>query len=324
MGLAEERLDKDGEWGKHLWEAARRGRISRLLSLLRDMVGLSFVRRLWKLLYVPRHVAFIMDGNRRWAKQNGLKTLDGHSCGFDSLVRLLEWSLELRVETVTVYAFSILNFNRPKEEVDGLMDLAATKFNEFLQVKSFVMRKNVRVRVIGNLELLPDKLKQICGKLMVETAGNSRATLNVCLPYTAGEEMTTAVKRLVTAVRNDVLLPEDIDQQFFMRCLYTREAGSPEILVRTSGEIRLSDFLIWQARFSHLYFLRTFWPQITIWHMLWCILDYQTKVKQHFKATSESLGSSLHCALNKRKIAFLEKLQEEEEVKYKHWAGLAT
>ena len=315
MTLADERLDKDGEWPTHLHAAVKQGRFDRFLLLLRDWLALRLVRQLWRLLYVPRHVAFIMDGNRRWAKLHGLRSLDGHATGFDSLVRLLEWSLELRVKTVTVYAFSILNFNRPKEEVDGLMTLASRKFEEFLNVRSFVMRKSVRVRIIGDIDLLPDELKRICAQLMLETAANTKATLNVCLPYTAGEEMTTTVKRLVAALRSKRLLPEDVDEGFFMQCLYTREAGSPEILVRTSGEVRLSDFMVWQARFSQFYFLRTFWPQINIFHMLWCVLDYQLRYKQMCRVMPPRL--------NQRKAAFLELLESEENEKYEQWAKLA-
>jgi ditrans,polycis-polyprenyl diphosphate synthase len=224
---------------------------------------------------LPQHIAFIMDGNRRFATQRGRPTFEGHSEGYSSLLRVLQFCLALQeVKVVTVYAFSIDNFKRPAKEVDTLMQLAQDKFTEFLKHEALVMQHDVRVRVLGDLSLLPDGVKRAAAHVMHATAGHTRLTLNICFSYTSSEEVASTVRSVVAAAREGEILKGDIDEAFISRCLYTR--GSPaDLLIRTSGETRLSDFLVLQCNRAHLCFLDVTWPEVDVWRFLACVWDYQ-------------------------------------------------
>ncbi|GAU98078.1 hypothetical protein RvY_09273-1 [Ramazzottius varieornatus] len=196
---------------------------------------------------IPKHVAFIMDGNRRYANRRNLDRAQGHLLGFDKLTETLEWCLDLGIREVTVYAFSIENFKRSQDEVDCLMELAKRKFTLLLAEKEKLAEYGVCVRIIGNISLLPPDLQQIVADVAATTMTNSRSFLNVCIAYTSREEMSHAVKEVAVLCENGTIDPANVTEKTIASHLYTKASPDPELLIRTSGEVRLSDFLLWQV-----------------------------------------------------------------------------
>uniref|UniRef100_H2YIH2 Alkyl transferase n=1 Tax=Ciona savignyi TaxID=51511 RepID=H2YIH2_CIOSA len=196
---------------------------------------------------IPKHVAFIMDGNRRYAVKKHVERIEGHSQGFDKLAEVLQWCQELGVKEVTVYAFSAENFKRSKEEVNSLMELARSKFERILKEK-------------GKLEELGVRL----------------CILNVCAAYTSRLEITQAVKDIKWGVEEGLLYENDITERLMDRTL---QIPKVDLLIRTSGEVRLSDFLLWQSSLSYLSFLKHLWPELTVWDFYGAILLYQQSYK---------------------------------------------
>jgi len=227
---------------------------------------------------IPKHVAFIMDGNRRWARLNRYDTIFGHSQGFNKLQDALEWCLELGVEVVTVYAFSIENFKRTKKEVEDLLNLTRDKFALFLREEEIIEKYGVCVRVLGDLELLPPDVREAMARVMEKSKNHKRSILNVCFSYTARHEMCDAIRSLAKGVENQQLYYWDICEELFERCLYTGYndlCKEIDLLIRTSGERRLSDFMLWQSSFSCLVFLKVLWPDFSSIHFYFAILLYQ-------------------------------------------------
>lgn len=221
------------------------------MSWIRDS-NLSWTQRLAlkviKSGTIPRHVAFIMDGNRRYANKLQLKTTtEGHVRGFDKLAEALQWCLDIGIEEVTVYAFSIENFKRSKSEVDTLMQLAREKFAKFLEEKDQLNERGICIRMIGNWKLLPIDLQKCMADAMLMTRNNTKAYLNVAFAYTSRDEMTESIKEIINGVRENELDPCDISDGLIRKCMYSGESSDPDLLVRTSGESRLSDFLLWQV-----------------------------------------------------------------------------
>lgn len=205
--------------------------------------------RVLKVGKVPRHVAFIMDGNRRYAKKFHLKSVtEGHVHGFDKLAEALQWCQDVGIQEVTVYAFSIENFKRSKDEVDQLIELAREKFRQFMEEKSQLNERGICIRMIGNWSLLPTDLQQCMAEAVLLTRNNKNAILNVAFAYTSRDEITHSIKDIVDGVRRNELEPCDITDSLIRRCMYSGESSDPDLLVRTSGELRLSDFLLWQVR----------------------------------------------------------------------------
>jgi len=224
---------------------------------------------------IPKHVAFIMDGNRRYAKRHGVDKIKGHSQGFDKLAQTLQWCNDLGITEVTVYAFSIENFKRPQDEVDALFKLAQEKFERLIEEKDKLEEQGVRVNVIGNLSLLPTDLQILVEKATSLTRKNQRCVLNVAFSYTSREEVCSAVKKVSKAVEEGLLKPNDINENVLERCLYTGFSPRPELLVRTSGEVRLSDFLLWQSSYSVTYFSDVLWPEFSLKNLLLAIFYFQ-------------------------------------------------
>ena len=208
----------------------------------------KFLINILKAGKVPRHIAFIMDGNRRFANKERIGKAEGHSKGFDKLSETLQWCLDIGVSEVTVYAFSIENFNRSKEEVDTLMSMAREKFSMLLKERDKLHERGICIRIIGNLKLLPVDIQQTIAEAMLLTKGNSTAILNVCFAYTSRDEIAHSIKDIVKGVKDEDLKTEDISEDLITECLYTRHCTEPDLLVRTSGEVRFSDFLLWQVR----------------------------------------------------------------------------
>ena len=206
---------------------------------------------------VPRHIAIIMDGNGRWARERGLLRTEGHRRGADSVRRVVEACADLGVEFLTMYAFSSENWKRPKREVDALMRL----LQQFLKSRTpEMMEQNVRLQAIGRLHDLPEACQAELHRAISKTAQNTGLTLILALSYGGREEIIDGVKRLLESVEQGHLDKAMIDGEVFSKHLYTRYYPDPDLLIRTSGELRLSNFLLWQMSYTEFYVTETLWP----------------------------------------------------------------
>ncbi|KAG9337153.1 hypothetical protein JZ751_029744 [Albula glossodonta] len=212
---------------------------------------------------MPKHVAFIMDGNRRYARKRQVERQEGHTQGFDKLAETLRWCLNLDIREVTVYAFSIENFKRSKEEVDGLMELAKQKFSRLLEEQENLEKHGVCIRVLGDLMLLPLDLQQVIAKAVVFPECVLRLHLQT------RDHQRSQGDGLGGGGR-----PHQI-QALLSKCLYSSSSPDPDLLIRTSGEVRLSDFLLWQTSYSCLVFQSVLWPEYSFWNLCEAILQYQ-------------------------------------------------
>eukprot|EP01018_Ginkgo_biloba_P006572 Gb_12860 [translate_table: standard] len=300
----------------------------------------EFFRRcmLWIISFgpIPQHVAIIMDGNRRYAYRRQMNKWSGHQFGYQSLMHTLRDCYDLGIKYVTVYAFSIENFRRTKEEVDTLMNLMQEKLEALIEKETLVRQYGIRVQLLGDLRLLPEHVRKAAEKAMLVTKDNNKAVLNICAPYTSTQEIAKAVQE----VRDEVITRPEIrkfmckdvngksnfhmngfyqghheDQKYssyeqvdfdatptkeigyslgegeiecqwkeelesitaeeIERHLYTSNCPEPELLIRTSGETRLSNFLLWQSSLSYLYVTRTLWPEFSFKHLMMAVLQYQ-------------------------------------------------
>mmetsp|Transcript_45111 Transcript_45111/g.116674 ORF Transcript_45111/g.116674 Transcript_45111/m.116674 type:complete len:374 (-) Transcript_45111:112-1233(-) len=271
---------------KHLCKTAREF----VLSCMR----VSFKNRIDKgkvtPLSVPRHVAFIMDGNRRWARKRKLEVTEGHKMGYNALKSLLELCEAFGVKTVSVYAFSIENFKRSAQEVSTLMELAAEKFEEMLFRGDVVQKHDVRVRVLGAVHMLPEKLQVRLARAVSETKHRSTVTLNICFPYTSTEEIGRAKKLYEEYASNCATKPSDIEAASMVdKLLYTREDSRVDLLLRTSGEVRFSDFMTWQCGFAQLQFVEALWPDFGFVEMMKSLYRYNRFVKSGSRLESDLL-----------------------------------
>lgn len=260
---------------------------------------------------IPKHVAFIMDGNRRYAKKNNVKKAEGHSKGFDKLSETLQWCLELGIFEVTVFAFSIENFKRSKQEVDELLELARQKFQRLLDERDKLNEHGICIRVIGNFYLIPEDIKKQIAEAMIMTKDNKRAILNVAFAYTSSDEITSAIKNVVEGVDRSELNLEDINEDLINKCLHTRHSPEPDLLIRTSGEIRFSDFLLWQTSNSCIYFAKRLWPEFSVYDLLSAILYYQ-KCKPDLELTSRQLKQNTPVC-NSRVTSYIFRLEETKQ-----------
>lgn len=228
---------------------------------------------------VPRHIALVMDGNRRYARLHCLETADGHALGFESLKGILEVCYKAGVEVVTIYAFSIENFKRSKYEVDVLMDLAKTNLLQLCQAGDIADQYDICIKILGQRSLVSEDVQSVIDRAESMTAGNKRATLNVCFPYTSRDEMARAISKFVERAETGTLSMAQIEQlkeAMFERELMTAGCPDPDIMIRTSGVERLSDFLLWQAGTkTTISFVNVFWPDFTLWKFLPILLEWQ-------------------------------------------------
>jgi len=223
---------------------------------------------------IPHHVAFIMDGNRRYARKTQQTISHGHYLGGIKLEETLNWCYELGITTVTAFAFSIENFKRSKEEVDQIMDLARNRIAKYIPD----LAHKARLRFIGDLTLLSEDLQKIVAEAIDKSKNVQGCTLNICFGYTSTDEMSRSVSYLAEGVKRDMLHPSDIDIEVFEECLDTYGCSQPDIIIRTSGEIRLSDFLLWQSAYSCLYFCDVLWPEFSLYDLYKIIIQYQKKL----------------------------------------------
>lgn len=234
---------------------------------------------------LPRHIAVIMDGNGRWAKQHGKPRIFGHRNGVRAVRAITEAAAELGIEYLTLYAFSTENWGRPHTEVSALMGLLVeTMHNEI----NTLMKNNIRLQAIGDITKLPEATYRTLLKGMEQTRDNSRMTLVLALNYSARWEMIQAVQQIATAVQNGQIQPSEINEQVFTNALSTKGIPDPELLLRTSGETRLSNFLLWQAAYAELYFTSVMWPDFDKQHLYEAIVNYQNR-ERRFGKTSEQI-----------------------------------
>lgn len=227
--------------------------------------------------------------------------------------------MELGVEMVTVYAFSLENFKRSDEEVKALMTLAGHKFQTLLERGDLVERHGICIRVLGRINMLPIDLQRSIARAVHMSRGNSRAVLNVCFAYTARDEVVQAATAAADAVQRGVLRAKDVDEGMLSRCLYTDDAREPDLLVRTSGEVRLSDFLLWQSSYTYLAFTPVLWPELTTWDLFKCFLAFQqhqpalAAARQHARAAFEKARHAQDLEEARRQKWQKEQQQEQEQ-----------
>lgn len=234
---------------------------------------------------LPRHIAIIMDGNGRWAKRQGLARMYGHKQGVETVHNITEAAAELGIDYLTLYTFSTENWNRPKQEVDALMTLLV---DTIVKETPTLMKNNVRLLTIGDTDRLPAEAKRKFELCMQETAANTGLKMVIALSYSARWEMTEAARRMAADAVKGVLRPEDINEQTVSDYLTTRSMPDPDLLIRTSGELRISNFLLWQLAYSELYFTECLWPEFTVEEFYKAIVDYQSR-ERRFGKTSEQI-----------------------------------
>lgn len=234
---------------------------------------------------IPQHVAVIMDGNGRWAKQQGKDRIFGHQHGVESVRQVTEAAAELGIKFLTLYAFSTENWNRPKAEVDALMELLVKTISKEVPTLN---KNKIRLLAIGNLSSLPGNCHAELMKAIKDTSSNSHMTLVLALSYSSKWEILNAVKNISEKVKKNDLDPAQIDEEVFSSFLTTRGIPDPELLIRTSGEQRISNFLLWQIAYAELYFTEKLWPDFRKEDLYEAILDFQNR-ERRFGKTSEQV-----------------------------------
>ena len=224
---------------------------------------------------IPEHVAIIMDGNGRWAVQRGKERSYGHQAGVEAVRRITSECTRLGVKYLTLYTFSTENWNRPADEIAALMGLVLTSLED-----EIFMKNNVRFRVTGDIGRLPDAVQRKLHDTMERTAGNSAMTMVVALSYSARWEITDAMRQIAREVAEGTLSPDAIDEQVVSNHLATSFMPDPDLLIRTGGEVRVSNYLLWQIAYSELYFCDTFWPDFSEADLRKAIATYQGKQRR--------------------------------------------
>ncbi|XP_050503697.1 dehydrodolichyl diphosphate synthase complex subunit Dhdds-like [Diabrotica virgifera virgifera] len=253
----------------------------------------KFCLRVLKQGPIPEHMAIIMDGNRRFAKNKNIETIQAHSLGFSKLIECIEWFRELGIRELTVYAFSTENLKRTKKEVEDLMQLAEETFSDVVKEESGFRREGIRLRIIGDVTNMPEHVKapshhQIIDSYLIKgalrkamdracevTKDNNEFIFNVAFFYVARDEIAASVKSVVEGVQEGCFKCEDISENLISKSLYSQFDKNPDMMIRTSGEVRLSDFLLWQISESYLYFTDVLWPDFSLWHLFTIIFSYQ-------------------------------------------------
>lgn len=235
---------------------------------------------------LPQHVAIIMDGNGRWAKGKGKLRIFGHNQGVESVRQVVEAAVEIGIPYLTLYAFSTENWNRPKLEVTALMEILVSAINK--ETKT-LMKNGVRLNAIGNIDQLPRSCSALLRKTIEKTSGNTNCTLTLALSYSSRQEIVETTKRIVKRVVDREIEIEDIDAELFGDNLQTAGIPDPELMIRSSGEQRISNFLLWQLAYSELYFVKKLWPDFKKEDFYEAIIAYQ-KRERRFGLTSEQLS----------------------------------
>lgn len=251
------------------------------------MLGNSEIKKQIDLTKLPKHVAIIMDGNGRWAKKQGLSRIFGHNKGIEAVKNVTEATTELGIPYLTLYAFSTENWNRPQDEIDALMNLLVDIINKELPT---LIKNNIKLNAIGNLTQLPNNVYEKLIEGIKETSNNSRLTLTLALSYSSRWEIKDMIQNIAKKIKNNELQPEEIDENIIQQSLNSYPLPDPDLLIRTSGEFRLSNYLLYQLAYTELYFTPTLWPDFTKEEYYKAIIDYQ-KRERRFGKTTEQIKS---------------------------------
>ena len=229
---------------------------------------------------IPNHVAVIMDGNGRWAKKIGKERFFGHSTGVSSVRDTIEASIDLGVKNLTLYVFSMENWKRPETEVKALMHLLFSSIDSELENLN---KNNIRLSVIGQKDLLPEKTKKRLIEAVDQTSKNTGLKLNLAISYGSKQEIIEAVKSISNKVKKNIISLENIDENIINDHLYTRNLDNVDLLIRTGGEIRVSNFLLWQISYAELFFLELLWPDFKKKHFYEAVIEYQNRARRFGK-----------------------------------------
>ena len=250
--------------------------------------NISFKEKI-EIAKLPKHIAIIMDGNGRWAKAQGKHRIFGHKNGVKAVREVTEGCAEIGVTHLTLYAFSTENWNRPKIEVSALMELLFLTIGK--EIKT-LQKNNIRLNVIGHIHTLPESNRKALMEVMEATKNNTRMTLTLALSYGSREEILEAARKIAVDYKEGKISLEEINQQTISANLYTHNMPDPELMIRTSGEHRISNFLLWQAAYTELYFTEKFWPEFDKNDLYKAIYDFQNR-ERRFGMTSEQLNQPL-------------------------------
>lgn len=235
--------------------------------------------------HLPKHIAIIMDGNGRWAKKQGMQRVFGHKKGVNAVREVVEASTELGIQALTLYTFSTENWSRPKSEVSTLMSILVSSLRKELKL---FQKNNICLRAIGNIQGLPEKAQDELMQTLEKTKNNTGLSLNLALNYGAREELIRAVKSISKRIVNNEILIEEIDENTINNHLYTFNLPDVDLLIRTSGELRLSNFLLWQIAYAELYFTDVLWPDFRKDDFYRAIINFQMR-ERRFGKTSEQI-----------------------------------
>lgn len=235
---------------------------------------------------LPQHIAIIMDGNGRWAKQRGKKRIFGHQQGVKAVQKIVEEAARLKVPYLTLFAFSTENWNRPKEEIGTLMKLLMRSLREELEK---MLKNNIRLTTIGATERLPTQVQKELELVIEKTKNNSNMVLTLALSYGGREEIQRATREIAVLVKNNIISPEKIDESIINRHLYAQNLPDVDLLIRTSGEQRISNFMLWHLAYAELYFTSTCWPDFDEKELHAALLNYQNR-ERRFGKTSEQVN----------------------------------
>ncbi len=229
---------------------------------------------------IPSHVAIIMDGNGRWARKINKERFFGHNRGINSVKESIDVSIELGIETLTLFAFSMENWKRPKSEINALMTLLSSSIEN--ELKS-VIENNIKLNVIGDLDLVPKKTRDKLLNAIIKTKNNDGLNLNLAVSYGAKQELVRAIKIISHKVKKNIISEENIDEETINEHLYTENSKNVDLLIRTGGEFRISNFLLWQISYAELNFQKVLWPDFKKYHFLNAIIDYQNRTRRFGK-----------------------------------------
>ena len=229
---------------------------------------------------IPSHVAIIMDGNGRWAKKINKERFFGHNRGVNSVKESIDVSIELGIETLTLFAFSMENWKRPKNEINALMNLLSNSIEN--ELKSMI-ENNIKLSVIGDLDLVPKKTRDKLLDAIIKTKNNDGLNLNLAVSYGAKQELVRAIKIISHKVKKNIISEENIDEETINEHLYTENSKNVDLLIRTGGEFRVSNFLLWQISYAELNFQKVLWPDFKKYHFLNAIIDYQNRTRRFGK-----------------------------------------
>jgi len=236
---------------------------------------------------LPKHLAIIMDGNGRWAENKGKNRVKGHAHGVRAVQEVVEEAVQLKIEYLTLYAFSTENWNRPQEEIGVLMKLLVnTLRSEFEKL----LENRIKLKVVGNMDQLPNFVQEELRYVVSQTQNNNEMTLTLALSYGGREELTNTLKQIAEKVKNNIISPEDIDESVINEHLYTRGLPEVDLLIRTSGEKRISNFMLWKIAYAELYFSEVLWPDFGKEDLHKALICYQKRERRFGKTSKQLIG----------------------------------